>query len=173
MKRVITTFTDFDNREWRDRLHGGKADDKTPEDFDIDDVRIGTAVEGEHSNNPDIATEIALDHLEENPEYYDQLITSGIADEKDAVNLYDELKKDSDKEKAKIDILKNMDEEEVKELEDEEDDDNEEDELGTDKADVEDDNLIIDDYPEIQEKIVKNYESFINEKIKIKNGKNS
>lgn len=167
MKRVITTFTDFDDREWRDRIHGGKADDKTPEDFDIDDIRIGTAVEREHSNNPDIATEIALDHLEENPEYYDQLITSGIADEEDAINLYDELKDDSDREKAKIDILKNMevDDDIDDEGEEVDIDDEEEDDLGTDKADIDDENdeLINDDYPEVKEKIIMNFKRFLNE----------
>lgn len=176
MNRVITTFTDFDNRKWRDRLHGGKADDKTPDNFDPDDVAIGTAVEREHSSNPDEATEIAIDHIIENPEYYDQLIASGIADEEDAINLYDELKDDTDKEKAIEDILDNMDMnddeneegEEIDILEEEEEDgdedDEEDDELGTDKADIENDEnneLIIDDNEKVQEKIVKNYQSFL------------
>ena len=169
MNRIITTFTDFGNREWKDKLHGGKADDKTPEDFDSDDIEIGTAVEREHSSNPDVATEIAMDHLIEDPDYYDKLISSGIADEEGAIELYDELKDDSDTEKAKHDIMDNMGEDEGEEVDIED-----EDELGTDKADIEEDedNEIINEYPEdIEEKInyrkmeklVKNYNSFVNE----------
>ena len=102
--KVIMDFTDFGNREWKDHLKGGNADDKTPGDFDPDDVEIGSKVEREHTSNPDIATEIAIDHLAQDDSYYDKLIASGIADEEDAVNLWDELKSDSDKEKAKSDI---------------------------------------------------------------------
>lgn len=162
MNKVITTFTDFDNRKWRNRLVGGKADDKEPSDFNNDDVRIGTAVEREHSNNPDIATEIAIDHISENPFYYDQLISSGIADEKDAINLYNKLKSDEDREKAEQDILNNMeienDEEDNIEDEGEEIDieDEGEDDLGTDKADIDEDDELI-----VQEKNIKNYKSFI------------
>jgi len=184
--RIVLNFTDFGNREWKDRLHGGNADNKTPEDFNPVDVAIGTAVEREHSNNPDIATEIAIDHLSQSNSYYDQLIASGIADEEDAISLYDELKDDSDKEKARLDILKNMDIEDddiddegenvdIDDYDKDDDiddegeevdiDDEEEDDLGTDKADIDDENdeLINDDYPEVKEKIIMNFKSFLNE----------
>lgn len=108
MANIITDFTDFGNRKWKDKLSGGKADDKKPEDFDPDDIAIGTAVQREHTNNPDIATEISMDHLEEDPEYYNKLIGSGIADEEDAIDLYKKYKDENDIEKAKKDILKNM-----------------------------------------------------------------
>jgi hypothetical protein len=165
--KVIMNFTDFGNRKWVDKLHGGKADDKTPEDFDEDDVRIGTAVEKEHTSNPDIATEIAIDHLAEDDDYYDKLITSGIADEEDAVNLYYDLKSEGDRRKAKSDIMDNFDD-------DYEDEENyvEEDDLGTDKADIgEEDELIMDDEnPEekinkktMEKKSIKDFKSFVNE----------
>jgi len=171
MNRIITTFTDFDDREWRDRLAGGKADGKEPDDFDYDDIRIGTSVEKEHTSNPDIATEIAMDHLVEDPEYYDKLIASGIADEEDAKILYDELKDDNDRKKAEMDIIDYIeeDDDEYEPIGDEE-----EDELGPDKADIDDDDeMILDDTYEknIQEKIkykkmeksIKDYSSFVNE----------
>lgn len=179
--KIVLNFTDFGNRKWKDKLSGGNADDKTPEDFNSDDVAIGTAVEREHTSNPDIATEIAIDHLSQSSTYYDQLITSGIADEQGAIDLYDELKDDSDREKAKHDILDSMDigsENEGDKLLDpeefEDELDMEEDELGSDKADIDENDEIINDvYPKnIQEKIkitkmekVKNYNSFIKEDV--------
>ena len=58
------------SKKWVDRLHGGKADDKTPDDFPKEDVDRGRKIEREHSNDPDIAREISLDHLCEHPNYY-------------------------------------------------------------------------------------------------------
>ena len=171
MARIIQTFTDFDNRKWKDKLEGGKADNKSPEDFDHDDIKIGTKVEREHSSNPDIATEIAMDHLSENPGYYDELIASGIADEEDAVNLWDELKSDSDKKKAKRDIMDSLDllDDDIEDIEEDDDEnvDVEDDELGSDKVDFDDDEQIFDEEEpkkkiEVMEnKNLKNYMSFL------------
>lgn len=110
MGKIIHTYTDFGNRKWRDRLKGGKADNNTPEDFDMDDIKIGTAVQREHTNDPDLATEISMDHLSEDPEYYDKLISSGISDEEDAIYLFNKLKGKNHREKAKNDIIDYMDE---------------------------------------------------------------
>jgi hypothetical protein len=174
--KIILDFTDFGNRMWKDRLEGGKADDKSPDDFPDDDIEIGTKVEREHTDNPDIATEIALDHLSEDPEYYNKLISSGIADEKDAVDTFDELKGDNARRKAREDIEDFMetDEDEDEEDEDLEDiEDYEEDDLGTDKADIEEDEdeMILDDEEDelknkkniMEKKLVKSYYSFIKE----------
>ena len=38
-------------------------------------------VEMEHTNDPDIAKEIAMDHLTEDPDYYSKLIKAGLATE--------------------------------------------------------------------------------------------
>ena len=57
-----------------DRLPGGLADGKTPSDYDFDQIQKGIDIELEHTDDPMLALEIALDHLEENPEYYDYLI---------------------------------------------------------------------------------------------------
>jgi hypothetical protein len=56
-----------------DRLPGGLADDKTPDDFDPDALAEGTRVEREHVNDPALAREIAMDHLTEDPAYYRKL----------------------------------------------------------------------------------------------------
>lgn len=58
---------------WKDQLPGGLADDKTPGDFDPEQVLKGLKVEMEHTNDRKLALEVALDHLVENPTYYDDL----------------------------------------------------------------------------------------------------
>ena len=60
-------------KAWTDHIHGGRADDKTPDDFDSDSIAKGREVEFEHTDDPDIATEIAMDHLNEFSDYYEGL----------------------------------------------------------------------------------------------------
>jgi 2'-5' RNA ligase len=63
-------------RDFEHHLPGGLADDRMPEDFDADALEEGAKVEMEHVEDEDLATEIAMDHLEESkPEqdYYDKL----------------------------------------------------------------------------------------------------
>ena len=182
MPRIIQTFTDFGNREWRNKLDGGKADDKTPDDFPPEDIEIGSRVEREHTSNPDLAAEIAIDHLSEDPEYYDKLISSGIADEKGARELFDELKGKNARDKARKDIMDYIEQDNEEYEEDEDideyeyddeleldDDDYEEDVLGADKTDYDEDDELIFDEEEpknkrnIMEKSIKNYKSFLNE----------
>lgn len=57
----------------KDLLPGGKADRKNPEDFDAKQLAKGIKVEMEHTKDPSIAKEIAMDHLMENSKYYDHL----------------------------------------------------------------------------------------------------
>jgi hypothetical protein len=56
-----------------DKLVGGLADNATPEDFPWDVLRDGARVELEHTTDPAIATEIAMDHLMEDIDYYKKL----------------------------------------------------------------------------------------------------
>lgn len=70
---------------WQDRLHGGLADDKSPQNFDPQELVKGLVVELEHVNKEahellkddsesiHTALEIAMDHLTEDPEYYCKL----------------------------------------------------------------------------------------------------
>ncbi len=57
----------------QDRLPGGLADRYKPSDFNTKQLRIGTSVEMEHTNDQRIAREIAMDHLREDPNYYKAL----------------------------------------------------------------------------------------------------
>jgi hypothetical protein len=56
-----------------DKIEGGKADDKSPGDFDSKQIDMGKKVEKEHTTDPSLAAEIATDHLEEIPDYYTRL----------------------------------------------------------------------------------------------------
>ena len=57
----------------RDRLPGGKASGMSPRAFDPEQLKIGMRVELEHTPDPRIAREIAMDHLAEDPTYYTKL----------------------------------------------------------------------------------------------------
>lgn len=60
------------------RLPGGLADTRMPSDFDPEELERGVEVEMEHTDDAEIAREIAMDHLEEDPEYYDKLLKAGL-----------------------------------------------------------------------------------------------
>jgi hypothetical protein len=56
-----------------DLIPGGIADQMSPFDFNPDDLMRGIQVEMEHTSDVEIAKEIAMDHLAEDPEYYEKL----------------------------------------------------------------------------------------------------
>jgi len=56
-----------------DKLKGGLADKMKPEDFDQKELKIGIKHELEHTDDPEMAKEIAMDHLAEDPKYYTKL----------------------------------------------------------------------------------------------------
>lgn len=61
-----------------ERLRGGEADGMSPSEFDAQSLDIGTRHEMEHTDDPEIAREIAMDHLAEDPAYYDKLARCGL-----------------------------------------------------------------------------------------------
>lgn len=60
-------------RVFKDKIAGGKADKKPDSFFDKDQLEKGMKHEMEHTNDKNLAKEIAKDHLVEDPEYYDKL----------------------------------------------------------------------------------------------------
>lgn len=60
-------------QRWTDQLPGGLADKRKPSDFDPRALKKGIRVEMEHTSDRKIATEIAMDHLEEHSNYYEVL----------------------------------------------------------------------------------------------------
>lgn len=72
-EQLFNVDAHFPNRNRVDKLHGGLADDADMDDFDPSQMEMGMDVESEHTDSPEIAREITMDHLEENPEYYTHL----------------------------------------------------------------------------------------------------
>lgn len=56
-----------------DLIPGGLADRKIPENFDPNNLNQGIEVELEHTDDRVIAREVAMDHLTEDPNYYNKL----------------------------------------------------------------------------------------------------
>ena len=100
--------------KYKEHLKGGNADEKKPSDFKPDEMEVGREIEREHSSNPNPSSEIATDHEQENDTYYDELVMSGIADEKDAIKTYNQVKSDEDKKKAIRNIQKHLNKEKEK-----------------------------------------------------------
>lgn len=57
----------------KDQIHGGLADRRSEEAFSEKKLEAGKKVEREHTSNKEIAEEIAMDHLTEDPKYYTKL----------------------------------------------------------------------------------------------------
>ena len=62
-----------EKEEVGDVIAGGKADGKSPEKFDQEQIKMGLKVEMEHTDDPMVAIEITMDHLTEFPDYYTRL----------------------------------------------------------------------------------------------------
>lgn len=62
-------------------IKGGVGDTSAPENIDPTQLALGVQVEMEHTNDPKIAKELAIDHLTEIPDYYSRLAKAGLADE--------------------------------------------------------------------------------------------
>lgn len=57
-----------------DLIDGGMADGESDSGFDSKQLDLGIYVEMEHTDDPEIAKEIAKDHLKEIPDYYYRLL---------------------------------------------------------------------------------------------------
>lgn len=57
----------------RTNAPGGVGDESNPKDFCKKQIAKGIEVELEHTDDESIALDIVMDHLEENPNYYDHL----------------------------------------------------------------------------------------------------
>lgn len=58
---------------WNDKVAGGHAADKKPSDFPQSLLQQGRTEEAEHSPNKHVQTEIAMDHLSKDKDYYKKL----------------------------------------------------------------------------------------------------
>lgn len=62
-------------------LPGGVGDNTSPSQVDQEQLKMGIEVEREHTKDDALATEIALDHLSEDPQYYSNLKNAGLSAE--------------------------------------------------------------------------------------------
>jgi len=62
-------------------LVGGVGDKVTPDMVDPVALALGTQVEMEHTSDVNVAREIAIDHLTEDPQYYTKLVKAGLSHE--------------------------------------------------------------------------------------------
>lgn len=73
MNYIVKNINSFHKLAFKDKLPGGLADKKKPSDFNPIQLRKGIKVELEHTDDKRLALEIAMDHLTEDPKYYDKL----------------------------------------------------------------------------------------------------
>jgi len=89
MRREVTTYIQFLNE---DIIPGGLSDLRKPDEFNKADLEDGIKIELEHTSDPKIAEEIAMDHLTEDPSYYKKLATievhEDVRHEGDMWNVY-------------------------------------------------------------------------------------
>jgi ADP-ribose pyrophosphatase YjhB (NUDIX family) len=71
--RAYAFLKGYLSKEATDVISGGLADDKPLSAFDVEALGEGLEVEREHTTDAQVASEIARDHLEEDPEYYEKL----------------------------------------------------------------------------------------------------
>lgn len=74
-------------RIYEEKLIGGVGENTKPEDVNAIQLEVGIAIEYEHTNDKEMATSIALDHLTEDPEYYTKILKSGVVDEPEALKI--------------------------------------------------------------------------------------
>jgi len=72
-RAAVVGMIGFDPAEFSDQLTGGAADDMSDADFDPAALDEGAEHEMEHTDDENIAREIARGHLAEDPEYYYKL----------------------------------------------------------------------------------------------------
>ncbi len=76
---AMPRFTPNVWQHWEgEQLAGGLSSGWRPEEFDPDQLQLGIESEMEHTDDPGIAQEIAMDHLVEDERYYDKLAAAGL-----------------------------------------------------------------------------------------------
>ena len=72
-RKAIKDEYRIDIKDFKDSLKGGYADGKPITDYDLAQLLEGIKWERQHTNDSFIALELAMDHLERIPDYYDHL----------------------------------------------------------------------------------------------------
>jgi hypothetical protein len=82
-RQAIKKEHGIDIRNFRDSMKGGRADGQAITKYNLGELLMGIKVEQEHTTNKLKALEIAMDHLEEFPDYYTRLLKMEEEAEKD------------------------------------------------------------------------------------------
>lgn len=72
---TVADYGHMSGSAWKERVSGGLSHGKGPMDFPARSLVRGIIVELEHTDDPLVAMEIAMDHLVESPRYYKDLAT--------------------------------------------------------------------------------------------------
>jgi Protein of unknown function (DUF5661) len=72
-RKAIKESYRVDIKNFKDKLKGGYGDGKLITNYDLEQLLAGIKVELEHTSNQFIALELAMDHLERIPDYYERL----------------------------------------------------------------------------------------------------
>ncbi|HDP95772.1 MAG TPA: hypothetical protein ENN40_10505 [Candidatus Aminicenantes bacterium] len=72
-RKAILEQAKLDINVFKEQLKGGRADGKAVTDFPLEQLIKGIETEMEHTKDPMLALEIAMDHLEELDDYYTRL----------------------------------------------------------------------------------------------------
>lgn len=83
----ISLLKSIIKEEIKNSLIGGKGDKLSSNQVNQKEFIVGKIVELEHTNDEDLAEEIVLDHLSEDPKYYFKLYNSDLIDEPKALKL--------------------------------------------------------------------------------------
>ena len=79
-KKIIVRIL---SNEAADKLHGGTADNMPKSKFNKKELSMGIDDEKEHTDDEDVASEIARDHLANDPNYYTHAKEAGLDEKKD------------------------------------------------------------------------------------------
>jgi len=60
-------------KPFKEQLPGGLSSGHQPSEFEAKQLAMGKKTESEHTSNKNLTTEIAMDHLMEDPKYYSKL----------------------------------------------------------------------------------------------------
>ena len=72
-RKAILEHAKLDINVFKEQLKGGRADGRAITDFPLQQLIAGIETEMEHTDNPMLALEIAMDHLVQRPHYYSHL----------------------------------------------------------------------------------------------------
>jgi len=63
----------IETKSFKEKIPKGRSSGKDPSSFSEESIQKGIKIELEHTSDRELAQEIAMDHLAEFPDYYEEL----------------------------------------------------------------------------------------------------